>query len=231
MVIFETRDGIEYVIKEKGSITVDNPLGAILYKRAEKQRHNPFPSKININGRRRTYEGLMDDFESGQMTRETYEALLKRMTVLSITDEKNILKSRQIMKTDLIKYLFGDIKKLPEQQRELLTKSAVSVKSFKKFIQSYIISRTAKLPIDLKPNKIRILEKFNSKPLKDLERELATLKNVVNFRTDFKYLGPTGNLDARGDKTLTEKFREANRIGSVFDLGDVLGEFQHKYGL
>ena len=227
MARFEIRGRVEYAILE--GITADDPLGEILYKRAQRQRDKPNPSKLRVGGKSKTYNQLMDELENEQMTKEVYEELVKRTKVLSIKEERDLRSSKKIMNMGLISYLFGDMERLLEEEQEKIKKAARSVRSFKEYLSPYLNQKLSVFPVIEDWNQ-EIFETSRTKSLLGLQHKLMQLRNVLEFKIKFEYLDNVNKVEILADKQLLTKHHDVLKDGSVFDLGDVLIKFQRKYG-
>jgi len=228
MVRFENRKGTEYVVKQEGEISMDDPVAARLYERMTKA----LPStRLRIGKKSRTYTEWLDEFEGGKLTRQDYEELRKKLRLKSITQELDERQSSKILRRDLVKYLYGGIDRLPEKEKDELIRAATTVEGFMDYISPYLREKVNQLPQSFGIAGKEIFKALESKRLADLEATLYRLREGLHFYIDYEFLRNVYKeikiIETGGD--LIEKARKTYNEGSVFELGDVFKEFSRRY--
>ncbi len=222
MVQYVKLGNLEFVRKEDGVPTVDDPVGSYLFKKFQKGSSG----KIEIGGMRKTYEQALEYFESGAMLRHEYETLLKRAKPSSLTQRREEIKASKIFRSELVRDIFGDVNKLPEREKRELINACQGMRSFKKFVQPRLEQMVQRIPNDFDIYRIKIMKTFQTRDLDELEFVFGQLKNVLSNNISFDY----GDLlKYSSDKRLYEKYCTATH-GTAFDLADIYREIQKKFG-
>ncbi len=225
MTHYESRFGIEYAVKDPGEITVDDPVGNYLFVRAEN-----YPGKGPIIFKqKRSWSELLDDFESGNMTKKTYDYLLMKKVKRkkSFSKERGEKRALQIFHDKEIDSVLGDIKaNLTEQERaDLQSASETGVDGLKEFLRQYFAT---KLPQIAKVSDYNqdILKAAEQGDIKTLEKRVISYRVVASGLVNHFY----GRLLAYPDnKKLKEEFYIATQKLDIITIGKTLAQLRKMY--
>jgi hypothetical protein len=221
MVKYETRNGVEYVLRE--GVTIDDPVGKYMLKGIEENGD----ARTRVGGRGARYLDLIEDFENGNMTAEIYRSLLKRTKFLSksqrqVMDERE---ARAFFKSDLVRLIYGERGIEGLSENDLMEMSLVEKNPSQKkdYIKKVVFKKLEKMPkIDDFNSTLRDCAERGE--LKQLERLLGGLKSYIKMSIDMRF-----SMLRYGDPQLYEQFRLAFNSGNVFNLANVFGEVAKKY--
>ncbi|MBT7101941.1 hypothetical protein HN935_00330 [archaeon] len=222
----KARDGIEYVVRIPGEITVDDPVGAHILKRVDA---NP-NIRTRFGAKQVRYDKLLEDFENSDLPKEYYDALMNRMghitkPLAQIRDER-VFRGNASKNGPLLKQLFGEEDKLSAEQIKELTYRLGDFGGFKGYVKDYISQRLSDLPNEFSEYKEEIRASSQSGNMKGLVTALTNLRRVVDFHVDY---GHGTFLKWHTNRDLMAKYSEANKNGSIFEFLDVAREVVGKH--
>jgi len=213
---------IEYVMREGESCSVDDPVGEYLFKRFQKG----YKGRINLEDGKFSYEEALELFETGKMTREDYESLLKKVKPKSLTQRREESIAATILnKRELMGNLFGeDRQELSEEEKRKLFEMAGNITIFRKFLKPYIQRRMDEdFPSDYFSGSdyeiiVRSFPEGKSS-INDLEKRLITLRIVARQHIGWN---SGDKLKYPENKELSLEYSRVLKQGSVFSLTKIL---------
>lgn len=221
MVQFEKIANTEYVVRQEGEATVEDPVGEWLFDRYQEKPH----TKISLGKIRKTYEQLLDDFENKNMTKEIYDALMKKARPESLSKQRERRIARGLIRHQRLEQIFGrDLSMLSESEREELTETALSVKKIKTWVSDYFHKRRDELPT-IFGYYARILNASRRK-LSDLEKELRNVRNVLAFQMRQHY---EEDLRFPENYELAKEYLKARNKGDIFKMWEIFERFEKEY--
>jgi hypothetical protein len=208
------QDGAEYLIKDKGEITADDPVGKYLLSRFERDPKSK-TKLVKSSKKFATYSSLLEDYEQGRMTRGVYEELMGRVGYLqtSFTEERAQRRASSLItqNREIIGELFGRDEDALRKQEEL-TKVYTNSEDFWEHITDYIEKRINEVPQSYRE---RLTERARKRDAKGLEKALNDLRYVTDFNVKYSY---ENELRWQINRDVSEKYSRLFSRGSVFDF-------------
>jgi hypothetical protein len=221
------RDDIDYVVKCPGEITVDDPVGAYILKRAESSPK----AKTNFGGPTIHYKRMLDDFENSDMPKEWYDQIMGRINQLkkplSVIRDEKVWLQRSREKKKLLRQLFGDVEKLPEDKKAELIYRLGENGGFEDYVKEYALPKIDQIPSEYSNSSNLARTAIQNKDLKDLEKILARLENAVNFYTKERFGNLLNHLENR---ELRQAYDDAFTYGNVFRIIEVATDIEKRLG-
>lgn len=215
MVKYESIGNEEYARLDV-KITADDPVGSLLL---DKYYKNP-GGKIRFCRNSLKPIEAIHKLESGQMTKEEYQDLLKRTMPKSFTQKHEERKSAKILDSDLIKILFGET--ITEETKKEILRHNSTRESLAKYLEGYIQSKLGSIPEETRDaHEQGILRAVRSGKLDDLGFRLTQLHGVLVQKGDWRGI--------KYNRDLYPKFCEATQKGNVFEIGEIVKQHEKDF--
>ena len=202
-------------------ITVDDPVGAYLFKKFQERPH----AKIRLSSRNITYETALDSLESGKMSHEEYDEILKRVSRKSLTVQREELRTSPILKSKLVNEVFGDLDSLDPELMERLKASAYSISSFKEFLIPYLDTNREEVTKRLEFWVDTLIETTREHQIGAVALECERFRNVLTNQISFYH---KEYLERPENKEYYETYRTTSHTGGIFALSRIHKDLEGK---